>query len=98
MYTKLKLLLANYRYLHCVFYIVTTYRIVLHLYFTKTYNPTLEVNWRGANDLLAADADQVVHLQHIDLLFNLILKNGEILPDWLISYMVTIHKSGARHW
>ena len=49
-------------------------------------------------DLLAADADQVVHLQQIDLLFNLILKSGEILPDWLISYMVTIHKGGARHW
>jgi hypothetical protein len=29
-------------------------------------------------------------------LFNLILKSGEILPDWLISYIVPIHKGGAK--
>ena len=29
-------------------------------------------------------------------LFNLILNSGEILPDWLISYIVPIHKGGAK--
>ena len=28
-------------------------------------------------------------------LFNLILKSGEVLPEWLISYIVPIHKGGA---
>ena len=29
-------------------------------------------------------------------LFNLILESGNILPDWLISYIVPIHKGGAK--
>ena len=29
-------------------------------------------------------------------LFNLILKSGEILPEWLMSYIVPIHKGGAK--
>ena len=29
-------------------------------------------------------------------LFNLILKSGEIIPEWLISYIVPIHKGGAK--
>ena len=28
--------------------------------------------------------------------FNIVLQSGEIVPDWMISYIVPIHKSGAK--
>ena len=29
-------------------------------------------------------------------LFNLILDSGDVLPDWVISFIVPIHKGGAK--
>lgn len=30
-------------------------------------------------------------------LFNLIMSGGEVLPDWVISYIVLIHKNGRKY-